>query len=297
MESLFGGGLMGRMKKKDPDAHQQDRSETVHISPLALLKMLKHGREGVPVEVMGLMLGEFVDEYTVNVVDVFPMPQTGTGVSVESHDEAFQQQMIEMLHQTGRAENAVGWYHSHPGFGCWLSSIDLAMQESFERTGTRCVAVVVDPIQSVRGKVVIDAFRCMDDRQTTSNVGLTAAPNVAAITHGLNRNFYSLAVDFVCTPLDIRILTNLDKKQWAAAVAGKGAAEHAKDTDAAVREMKVLAETYGRSLETESTDRAQRELDLVGKVDPKRRLSEKTDELLADSIVHCLDEMIGNMAF
>lgn len=29
--------------------------------------MLKHGRAGVPMEVMGLMLGSFVDEYTVQV--------------------------------------------------------------------------------------------------------------------------------------------------------------------------------------------------------------------------------------
>lgn len=29
-------------------------------------------------QVMGLMLGEFVDEYTVNVIDVFAMPQSGT---------------------------------------------------------------------------------------------------------------------------------------------------------------------------------------------------------------------------
>ena len=42
------------------------------------------GRAGVPMEVMGLMLGEFVDEYTVRVVDVFVMPQSGTGVSVEA---------------------------------------------------------------------------------------------------------------------------------------------------------------------------------------------------------------------
>jgi hypothetical protein len=33
------------------------------------------GRAGVPMEVMGLMLGDFVDEYTVRVVDVFAMPQ------------------------------------------------------------------------------------------------------------------------------------------------------------------------------------------------------------------------------
>ena len=32
-------------------------------------QMLKHGRAGVPMEVMGLMLGEFVDEYTVSRQD------------------------------------------------------------------------------------------------------------------------------------------------------------------------------------------------------------------------------------
>ena len=45
---------------------------------------------GVPMEVMGLMLGEFVDEYTVRVIDVFAMPQSGTGVSVEAVDPVFQ---------------------------------------------------------------------------------------------------------------------------------------------------------------------------------------------------------------
>lgn len=53
----------------------------VYISSLALLKMLKHGRAGVPMEVMGLMLGEFVDDYTVRVIDVFAMPQTGTVIN------------------------------------------------------------------------------------------------------------------------------------------------------------------------------------------------------------------------
>ena len=33
------------------------------------------GRAGVPMEVMGLMLGDFVDEYTITCIDVFAMPQ------------------------------------------------------------------------------------------------------------------------------------------------------------------------------------------------------------------------------
>ncbi len=58
---------------------------------------------------MGLMLGEFVDDYTVRVVDVFAMPQSGTGVSVEAVDPVFQTKMLDMLKQTGRNEMVVGW--------------------------------------------------------------------------------------------------------------------------------------------------------------------------------------------
>jgi hypothetical protein len=69
--------------------------------PLYLVLLLS-GRAGVPMEVMGLMLGEFVDDYTVRVVDVFAMPQSGTGVSVEAVDPVFQTKMLDMLKQVGR---------------------------------------------------------------------------------------------------------------------------------------------------------------------------------------------------
>lgn len=54
-----------------------------------------------------------------------------------------------------RPEMVVGWYHSHPGFGCWLSGVDINTQQSFEALSERAVAVVVDPIQSVKGKVTV----------------------------------------------------------------------------------------------------------------------------------------------
>lgn len=187
------------------DGPVPDTAEQVYISSLALLKMLKHGRAGVPMEVMGLMLGEFVDDYTVTVVDVFAMPQSGTGVSVEAVDPVFQAKMIDMLKQTGRPEMVVGWYHSHPGFGCWLSGVDMNTQQSFEALSDRAVAVVVDPIQSVKGKVVIDAFRLInpnmvianqEPRQTTSNLGHLNKPSIQALIHGLNRHYYSLPINY-----------------------------------------------------------------------------------------------------
>merc|ERR1711916_409339 len=82
LQDLLGGmgmGMgMGGMGAQATDGPVVDTSEMVYISSLPLLKMLKHGRAGVPMEVMGLMLGEFVDEYTVRVIDAFRTiaPQT-----------------------------------------------------------------------------------------------------------------------------------------------------------------------------------------------------------------------------
>lgn len=52
----------------------------------------------------------------------------------------------------------VGWYHSHPGFGCWLSGVDINTQQSFEALSERAVAVVVDPIQSVKGITLYSVY-------------------------------------------------------------------------------------------------------------------------------------------
>lgn len=115
------------------------------------------------------------------------MPQSGTSVSVESVDPVYQQDMLDMLKQTQRSEVVVGWYHSHPSFGCWLSSVDINTQQSFEQLNPKCVAVVIDPIQSVRGKVVIDAFRLInplsamsgnEPRQTTAVTGHLNKPSI-----------------------------------------------------------------------------------------------------------------------
>merc|ERR1711909_54334 len=199
------GGMSMGQNSAPTDTPQVDTGEQIYISSLALLKMLKHGRAGVPFEVMGLMLGEFVDDFTVRVADVFAMPQSGTGVSVEAVDPVFQAKMLDMLKQTGRPEMVVGWYHSHPGFGCWLSGVDINTQQSFEALSERAVAVVVDPIQSVKGKVVIDAFRLInpnmmvlgqEPRQTTSNLGHLVKPSIQALIHGLNRHYYSIAINY-----------------------------------------------------------------------------------------------------
>lgn len=79
MQQMGGGGGGG----PQPDQPLPDTAEKIQISSLSLLKMLKHGRAGVPMEVMGLMLGQFVDDYTITCVDVFAMPQVRPIVAME----------------------------------------------------------------------------------------------------------------------------------------------------------------------------------------------------------------------
>lgn len=57
-------------------------------------------------------------------------------------------------------ENVVGWYHSHPGYGCWLSGIDVSTQMLNQQYQEPFLAVVIDPTRTVSaGKVEIGAFR------------------------------------------------------------------------------------------------------------------------------------------
>ncbi|CAH3156900.1 unnamed protein product [Porites lobata] len=304
---LGSGGIPGVGQPPPTDAPVVDTAEQVYISSLALLKMLKHGKAGVPMEVMGLMLGEFVDDYTVRVIDVFAMPQSGTGVSVEAVDPVFQAKMLDMLKQTGRPEMVVGWYHSHPGFGCWLSGVDINTQQSFEALSERAVAVVVDPIQSVKGKVVIDAFRLInpnmmvlgqESRQTTSNLGHLQKPSIQALIHGLNRHYYSISINYKKNELEQKMLLNLHKKTWMDGLTLQDYDEHCALNQKTVKEMLELVKNYHKAVEEEDTmTPEQRAIKNVGKQDPKRHLEESVEVMMTSDIVQCLGAMLNSVVF
>jgi len=289
------------------DDDKADCAEKVHVSSLALLKMLKHGRAGVPMEVMGLMLGQFLDEYTIHCVDVFAMPQSGTAVSVEAVDPIFQTKMMDMLQQTGRGEMVVGWYHSHPGFGCWLSSTDIQTQSSFEALNPRAVAVVVDPIQSVKGKVVIDCFRLInpqmimlgqEPRQTTSVIGHLQKPSIQALIHGLNRHYYSIVIDYRKNQLEEQMLMNLNKKNWTNGLLVESFEEQKKSNEEILDKMLKLTKEYNERVVMEEGKSAEEVMvENVGKVDVKRHLEQDVNDLMSSNIIQCLGTMLDTVVF
>lgn len=177
----------------------------------------------------------------------------------------------------------VGWYHSHPGFGCWLSSVDINTQQSFEQLNARAVAVVVDPIQSVKGKVVIDAFRLIntqtlimghEPRQTTSNLGHLNKPSIQALIHGLNRHYYSIGINYRKTALEENMLMNLHKHVWTEALQMDDFREEGHRNEENLKRLVGLAEGYEKRVKEETElSKEQLKTRYVGKVDPKKRKS------------------------
>ncbi|PWA96734.1 26S proteasome non-ATPase regulatory subunit 14 [Artemisia annua] len=149
-------------------------------------------------------------------------------------------------------EMVVVWYHSHPGFGCWLSGVDINTQQ-------RAVAVVVDPIQSVKVKVVIDAFHLInpqtmmlgqEPRQTTSNLGHLNKPSIQALIHGLNRHYYSIAINYRKNELEE--ILNLHKKKWTDGLKLERFDTHSKTNEQTVELAAAAEEKKFHSFEIDS---------------------------------------------
>ena len=143
--------------------------------------------------------------------------------------------------------------------------------------------MVVDPIQSVKGKVVIDAFRLInpqtlmmghEPRQTTSNLGHLNKPSIQALIHGLNRHYYSIGINYRKTGLEENMLMNLHKHVWTEALQMDDFREEGGHNQEKLKRLVGLAEGYERRVkeETELT-KEQLKTRYVGKVDPKKRTS------------------------
>ncbi|OQD76391.1 hypothetical protein PENDEC_c004G06435 [Penicillium decumbens] len=196
--------------------------KSVRISATALLKMVMHARSGGSLEVMGLMQG-YILPNTFVVTDAFRLPVEGTETRVNAQDEAneYMVSYLQSCRDAGRMDNAVGWYHSHPGYGCWLSGIDVATQQTQQMTGP-FVAVVIDPERTISaGRVEIGAFRTFPQGYTPKEAHeddeYQTIPLGKAEDFGAHANqYYSLETTHFKSTLDSELLSLLWNKYWVA---------------------------------------------------------------------------------
>ncbi|KAI5888205.1 Mov34-domain-containing protein [Schizophyllum commune H4-8] len=190
------------------------------ISAVALIKMVIHARSGVPHEIMGLMQGKVMGT-TLVIMDSFALPVQGTETRVNAANEAneYMVEYIQGSEKAQRQENAIGWYHSHPGYGCWLSGIDVNTQMNNQKFQDPFVAVVIDPNRTISaGKVDIGAFRTYPENYTPPNAAASeyqSIPLNKIEDFGAYANqYYQIDVEIFKSSLDDELLGLLWNKYW-----------------------------------------------------------------------------------
>ncbi|KAK7032927.1 MPN domain-containing protein [Favolaschia claudopus] len=211
-----------RINREEPWKKDPHYFKSCKISAVALIKMVIHARSGVPHEIMGMMQGKVVGTSLV-IMDSFALPVQGTETRVNAASEA-NEYMVEYIDKSGKAgrlEHAIGWYHSHPGYGCWLSGIDVDTQMNNQQFQDPFVAVVVDPNRTVSaGKVDIGAFRTFPPNYTPPSAAGAAAeyqtiPLSKIEDFGVHAGqYYPLEVEIFKSSLDTELLGLLWNKYW-----------------------------------------------------------------------------------
>merc|ERR1719197_2194739 len=199
----------------------------VRISALALVKMVMHARSGGSLEIMGLMLGKIDPDDshgpTMIVMDVFALPVEGTETRVNAQADAYEY-MVEFLsvaRESGRLENVLGWYHSHPGYGCWMSGIDVSTQMLNQQYQEPWLALVIDPMKTAAtGKVDIGAFRTYPQGfkpPEGADSEFESVPLSKIEDFGAHQSqYYPLEISFFKSASDTALLNAIWNQYWIA---------------------------------------------------------------------------------
>jgi len=114
----------------------------------AFLKVIRHAEKHVPKEVLGYLFGnryKWKDrEYTV-IKYAFPVRAHASEYYVEPREGELAK-MADIAQRKYKVKLMVGWFHSHPGYGCFLSDVDLDSQRRYFFRPYH-VALVVDPVR------------------------------------------------------------------------------------------------------------------------------------------------------
>ena len=112
-------------------------------------KIEAHCFSETQVEVGGFLVG-YLEGNTAHVTNVFPAKHS-VGASTQltfTHDSW--NAIYEQLEKEPEGTSLIGWFHSHPNFGVFLSDHDKFIQSNFFKQDGQ-ITIVVDPIRGRKG--------------------------------------------------------------------------------------------------------------------------------------------------
>ena len=101
------------------------------------------------IEVGGFLVG-YLEGETAHVTNVFPAKHSVGGPTQLTFTHDSWNAIYEQLEKEPEGTSLIGWFHSHPNFGVFLSDHDKFIQANFFKQDGQ-ITVVVDPIRGRRG--------------------------------------------------------------------------------------------------------------------------------------------------
>lgn len=152
----------------ESDLHTDNDHALVKLQSQAYLKIALHAKKYANkdikakkwVEVIGLLTGYVINENTpleqIVVTDAWPVGH-GDAVSVSIMETKSFTDIITKI--SGTRTYIVGWYHSHPSYGNFLSIDDYETQARYQGLWNKSIAIVVDPTQISTSDYGYSVFR------------------------------------------------------------------------------------------------------------------------------------------
>ncbi|KAL1231629.1 COP9 signalosome complex subunit [Trichinella spiralis] len=276
--------------KKDPHYFKR-----VQMSTLTLMKISNHAQSGNGIEVMGLLLGKPMAN-TFVILDSFALPVEGTETRVNAHEQAYEY-MVSYLNgknMLGRMENVIGWYHSHPGYGCWLSGIDVDTQMLHQMYEEPFVAVVIDPCRTLcSGKVDIGAFRTYPEHYQPADdvTNYESIPMDKIKDFGVHcKRYYKLDIDYFSSSMDTRLLELMTKNNWINVLSTDNSRS---DQHFATYQIRDLTNKLDELCSVDSPKA--RNDSIVGAKGAKANAESSSAVQLLRDVCHCSNELLASM--
>lgn len=128
-------------------------SVKVYIKQDVYKKIEKFAKEQISKEVGSILIGDYVDEKdrkTVIISNCIEAKYTDASASTLTFTHETWDYVYKEKDRKYSDKKIIGWQHTHPGYGIFLSNYDIFIQENFFNLPWQ-VAYVVDPIADTRG--------------------------------------------------------------------------------------------------------------------------------------------------
>jgi proteasome lid subunit RPN8/RPN11 len=146
-----------------------EQAVRVFVAPRAFVRVSAHAASDLKNEVGGWLIGKWRQDKTLNqqfivVENCLPAPFTRQGQAFLTFTQDSQVALQNLLEERFPGKDLVGWYHTHPRMGVFLSSYDTWLHSNFF-PGLHQVAMVVEPYSSTGGFFVRGKDGNLDPKQ------------------------------------------------------------------------------------------------------------------------------------